>query len=110
MAGLLGEHYFRQQQYQRVIALSDLILEHYPKDVLAIVRKGAAYGRLAAEYSAERMTSNARVPTWYYEHLIKNNYLWFQKAEALGWREETKEERQAYLKLIKRIKEQTIRN
>lgn len=109
MAGLLAEHYFKQEEYQRVIALADLLLEHYPKDVLNIARKGAAYGRLAAQYGAERRRLAAKAPpppTWYYEHLSRNNHLWFTKAEALGWRQETKQEEQQYLESIKKTKQE----
>lgn len=104
MAGLLTEHYFKQEQYQRVIAAADLLLQYYPKDVLMMARKAAAYGRLSQRYFAERMRLSAKIPpapTWYYEHLMRNNHLWFRKAEALGWSEETKQERQEYLRRIK---------
>lgn len=112
MAGLLAEHYFKQGQFQRVIALADLLLQHHPNDVLNIARKGAAYGRLAGQYSAERMRLPARAPgapNWYYEHLVKANHLWFGKAEALGWRQETREEAQRYLQQIKSAKEERSR-
>lgn len=107
VAGLLAEKYFRQEQYQRAIAAADLLLEYYPKDVTRITMKGAAYGRLARRYQAERMSASRQgvpLPTWYYEHLSKSNYAWFSKAEGLGWREETKEEKQRYLDLIRATK------
>ena len=109
MAGLLAEHYFKQEQYQRVIALADLLLEYDPKDVLNMARKGAAYGRLAVQYGAERTRSAGTAPpppTWYYEHLSRNNHIWFTKAEALGWRQETRQEEQRYLESIKNTKQE----
>lgn len=113
MAGLLTEHYFKQEQYQRAIAAADLLLEYYPKDVTRITMKGAAYGRIANRYLTERLSRSGQrhaVPTWYYEHLSKNNKLWFGKAEALGWREETKEEKQKYLDHIKSARQQKLTN
>lgn len=107
MAGLLAEQYFKQEQYRSAIAAADLLLEYYPKDVTSITMKGAAYGRLARQYLAERLPSSHQkpsLPTWYYEHLSKSNHAWFGKAEALGWREETKEEKQKYLEHIKTTK------
>lgn len=104
MAGLLAEHYFKREQYQRAIAAADLLLEYYAKDVTMMTLKGASYGRLVRKYFAERLASPRQTPpapTWYYEHLSRSNHLWFAKAEALGWREETKEEKQKYIEHIK---------
>lgn len=109
MAGLLAEHYFKNERYQRVIALSDLILEHYPKDVLTMVRKGSAYGRISSRYQDQRMRSSGKLPpvsTWYYEHLSISNRMWFAKAETLGWRDWTKEEAHEYEERIRRAKEE----
>lgn len=113
MAGLLAEHYFKQGRYQRAIAAADLLLEYYPKDVTMLTLKGASYGRLARQYFAERLPSSSQtpaVPTWYYQHLSRNNHSWFAKAEALGWREETREEKQRYLEHIKNTRQQKITN
>jgi len=107
VAGLLAEKYFREEQYQRVIAVVDLLLEYYPKDVSKITMKGAAYGRLARQYQTERMSASGQstsLPTWYHEHLFRGNHAWFNKAERLGWREESKDEKQRYLDLIRATK------
>ncbi len=113
MAGFLAEHYFKQEQYQRAIAVADLLLEYYPKDVAMITLKGAAYGRLARKYFIEKYPSPSqisRAQTWYYEHLSRNNQLWFAKAEALGWREETKEVKEAYLQRIRATRQERTTN
>src|SRR3970282_26046 len=49
MAGLLAEHYFKREQYQRAIAAADLLLEYYAKDVTLMTRKGAPSGRVVRE-------------------------------------------------------------
>lgn len=111
MAGLLPEHYFKQEEYQRTIAAVDLLLAYYPKDVTMITMKGAAYGRLARQYMAGMLQSSPQrppAPTWYYEHLLRSNHEWFAKAEALGWREETREEKQKYLEHIKTTRQEKM--
>lgn len=113
MAGFLAEHYFRQEQYQRAIAAADLLLEHYPKDVTRITMKGAAYGRLARKYFIEKFPTPNQIPPaqrWYYDHLSRSNQLWFARAEALGWQEETREAKEAYLQSIKAMRNGTSRH
>jgi regulator of sirC expression with transglutaminase-like and TPR domain len=113
MAGLLSEYYFKQQQYPQLFALADVLLEHYSKDVLMMVRKGAAYGRTANRYLTDRLSSSGQrpsMPRWYYDHLVESNQLWFAKAEALGWREETRQEKQRYLEGIQITKQEKSRN
>lgn len=111
MAGLLAENYFKQQEYQKAIAAADLLLEYYPKDVAMMTLKGAAYGRLARRYFIEKYSSPSQIPasqTWYFEHLSQNNQLWFAKAEALGWREETKEAKESYLQRIQAMRQEKL--
>lgn len=108
IAGLLAEHYFRTEQYRKAIAATDLLLEYYPKDVTMMTMKGAAYGRLARQYIGEALKSSMQrpaIPSWYYEHLLGSNHEWFAKAEALGWREETGEEKRQYLENIRTTKQ-----
>ena len=50
------------------------------------------------------------MPRWYYDHLVESNQLWFAKAEALGWREETRQEKQRYLEGIQITKQEKSRN
>lgn len=108
MATLLAEHYLQRQQYQKAIAVADLILEYYPKNVAMMTMKGVGYGRLARKQFMEKYPSPNEIPAnerGYFEYLSSNHHLWFAKAEALGWREETKEQRDEYLRHIKRARE-----
>jgi regulator of sirC expression with transglutaminase-like and TPR domain len=107
MAGLLAEHYFKEEQYPRSIATADLLLEYYPRYVAMMTMKGAAYGRLARKHFVERFPSPSQIPTsdrWYYDHLARSNQAWFAKAEAYGWQEETREAKEAYLQRIQSMR------
>lgn len=113
MAATLAEYFLQQKQYEKAIAISDLILEYNPKDVETMVRKAVAYGRLGRERFVARYPSPSLIPVRerpHYAHLSRNHHEWFAKAEALGWREETKEEQQQYLQQINKARKQKLAN
>lgn len=99
----LAEHYFQQQEYQKAIAIADLVLEFYPKDVGTMVLKASAFGRLRRQEFMAKYPSPAQIPMaerGYFEYLSVNNQRWFEQAEALGWREETSDDKQKYLQQV----------
>lgn len=107
MAGTLGEHLLRQGEYEKAIAVSDLALAYYPKDVAAMLSKATGYGRIARTQFEEKYPSPSRIPAderGYFEYLIHQHRQWVSKAERLGWREETKEDRDKYLWSIKQAR------
>lgn len=109
MATVLAERYLQLQQYRKAIATADLVLEFYPKDVAMMTLKAVAYGRMARTHFVEKYPSPRQIPVsqrGYFEYLSRSYYIWFAKAEALGWREETREEKSEYLQQIKTAREQ----
>lgn len=103
MATVLIEHYLQRQEYEKAITIGGLTLSHYPKDVGAMTMLGVAYGRLARKHFLQRYPSPQQIPVaerGYFEYLSRNNRLWFAKAESLGWREETKEDAEKYLRSV----------
>jgi regulator of sirC expression with transglutaminase-like and TPR domain len=109
MASTLAEYYFEQQQYEKAIAISDVILEYYPKDVLRMTLKASAYGRLARKHFVAKYPTPAHVPSnerGYFSYLGLNNRQWFAMAESLGWREESKEDDEKYLQRIQKAGEE----
>ena len=98
----------RGLQTQR-IAVADLLLQLNPKDVSAMLHKGSAYSRLVKErytskfQSLDQLTAAQRAE---FEMLGRSNRLWFDKAEALGWREPAKEQDADYLRRIQQVKAQ----
>jgi regulator of sirC expression with transglutaminase-like and TPR domain len=103
MVTTLAEHYFEQLEFEKAITLSDLTLEYYPRDVEAMVRKGSAYYRLLGKYYLEKYRSPDEIPIrakGHFAYLSQNNLQWFAKAEALGWREPSKEDEEKYLQKV----------
>lgn len=103
IATILADYYFHQSQYEQSMAVANLVLEYYPKAVDMMILKGAAFGRINRRHFPQyvapvQMTANDMA---YWQYLSQNNRLWFAKAEALGWREETQEQQNQYLQRVK---------
>ena len=108
VAGILNEVYASNNEPEKAIQLSDLILQYNPRDVSAMLTKGSAYYKLAkrnfigGEYkSLKDMSPEMRT---YSEQLLQANLYWGDKAESLGWRQPTKAENAKYLSIVKRVK------
>ena len=111
MVATLAEYYFERQEFEKAITLSDLTLEYYPKNAEAMVRKGSAYYRLLEKYYLSKYRSPDEIPDrakGHFEYLSRNNLQWFAKAEALGWREPSKEDDEKYMQSIKETKSKTV--
>lgn len=96
----LVENYMKQRQYRQAIDVADLVLEYAPKSVDAMLHKGSACARLiGGRFERKYPTPNLIPPEErpYFEYLARNNRYWFQRAEALGWREPTQAEETKYL-------------
>lgn len=89
MAASLVEHYLDNGAYEKAIAVSDVILRHYPNSAYVLAKKRTAYYRLLQRDITSKYTRvsdippnlRARADIWYAE-----NNAAFNKAEALGWR------------------------
>jgi len=104
MAITLAEHYMDKQDYEKVIDVTDLVLEYAPKSVDAMVLKGTASGRLVRERYVSKYSTPSLIPLEQraaFESLAHNNQYWFQQAEALGWREPTQADDQSYLQRVR---------
>lgn len=105
MAYVLAEHYSQNQEFEMAIAISDVLLEYYPKYVEAMLMKGHAYYQLLAKHFLQKYPTADQIPDnqrSYYEYLSDSNRFWFDKAESLGWREPSPEQEQKYLNMVKR--------
>ena len=109
----LAEFYYYQQQYDETIVVSSLVLEHYPKDVGAMTLNGAAYLRLLHKHFLDKYPSSDQIPVveqGYFQFLAQNNTGWFNKAEALGWRQETEAQEGQYQQKVDRARQQNAPN
>lgn len=90
MAGTLMEFYGQQGWEERRIALANLALKYYPKDVSSMLHISSAYYRLRQQQFVNKYPTPNDIPVQersYFAELDKNIGLWRSKAEALGWRE-----------------------
>lgn len=112
MTEALADYHFKRQEYDKAIAVARVALEYYPKDVGAMTLNGVAYLRLLHERFLDKYPSPNAIPTserGYYQYLAQNNAEWFAKAQALGWREPTKEEDDEYLQDVDRARQRKAR-
>jgi hypothetical protein len=95
------------------IVVSSLVLEHYPKDVSAMTLSGAAYLRLLHKHFLDKYAASDQIPIverGYFHYLAQNNAGWFNKAEALGWRQETEEQEGQYQQKVDRARQRNALN
>jgi regulator of sirC expression with transglutaminase-like and TPR domain len=107
IATVLAEYLAPQQEHEKVIALSDVVLAHYPKDIGSMLKKGSAYGRLATRDFVRKYPTPKLIPPeeyGYFQYLEDQNRFWFAEAEALGWREPERDHEAKYLQTISRAK------
>lgn len=107
IATVVAEYLAPSQEHEKVIALSNVVLAHYAKDVGSMLRKGSAYGRLATRDFVRKYSTPKLIPPeeyGYFKYLEDQNRFWFAKAEALGWREPDRDHEAKYLKTISRAK------
>jgi regulator of sirC expression with transglutaminase-like and TPR domain len=99
MMGTLMEHYKDSNQLDKIIALADLALKYYPKNVDAMLMKGAAYGEtmnqeFKSKYPTENLVPFELLPRL--ADLSHNTNYWYDQAEALGFRPPDQASEDAY--------------
>jgi regulator of sirC expression with transglutaminase-like and TPR domain len=108
MAEIVAEHHYQKGEYDKAIVISNLALDYYPKDVGAMTMNGTAYLRLLRKHFMDKYPSSDQIPVaerGYFQYLAQNNAQWFDKAEALGWRQPSKEEDDEYLQNVDRARQ-----
>lgn len=89
MAAFLVEYHLAADDYEKAVAIADVILRHYPNSAYVLAKKGTAYHRMLQRDVAGKYTRmedippdlRARADAWYGENTVA-----FDRAEALGWR------------------------
>lgn len=90
MAATLLEYLLAQRRYAEAIAVADVLIEVYPANAHALVKKGTAYARLLNENFIRKYPRESDIPADelpYAVELYQANQEAFARAEALGWRE-----------------------
>jgi regulator of sirC expression with transglutaminase-like and TPR domain len=113
MATILNEYYEQTAQYEKSMALADLVLTYHPNDVYAMIKKGNAYYELQQK-ELHAYSSQNEIPPIHMQYINQLGYLnqqMFAQAEALGWQEEVPEEKGRYLESVnQRVKQQSQTN
>lgn len=97
----LAPYYRQKQQPERLLLVTDLILEANPKDAVAMTMRGDAYYQLIDQRFKSKYPDPSQIPArmqadlWFLSH---QNLLWYATAEALGWREWSKDQWAGYEK------------
>lgn len=107
----LAPFYKDKRQPEDMLEVTDLILGVNPKDVIAMTLKGDAYYLLIEQRFKSKYPLAAQIPqaqrTEYLSYSRKN-LEWYSKAEALGWREWTKEQWDNYQKHFINMKSKSL--
>ena len=84
------DHLLAAGRYEEAIAVADVLIEAYPANAYAIVKKGTAYGRLLDHDFIKKYPRESDIPAAEMPRAValsRANQGAFAKAEALGWRE-----------------------
>jgi regulator of sirC expression with transglutaminase-like and TPR domain len=107
MAGTLMELYGQQERPERRIEVADLLLRANPRDLGAILAKGAAYRQMMKARYMIPYPNPADIPASKHQDFLDlqaKNHAWFDRAEALGWSMPTQAQDASYRKLIQQTK------
>jgi hypothetical protein len=108
LTSLVAEHYFKQKDFETVLALSSLSLEKYPKYVNVMLRAGSCFYKLLQQEYLSKYPNPNMIPInkrERFQYLSNNNRGLFAHAEKLGWQEPPENIEQQYLNVIKNNKE-----
>lgn len=104
MATVLIDNYTHKEEYEKAMMISDVVLKYNKNDVDSMLRKGSLFYKLLAKNYVKKYPTANLIPVSerpYFEFLSMNNHYWFEKAEALGWREPTQRDEENYLTIVK---------
>lgn len=97
-------------ELEKVIEVTDLMLEYHPKSVNAMLAKGSAYYLMREVEERKYAAHLQEMPIDFKNYLLalsESNQFWFKKAESLGWHEPTTQDEDAYRKTIEAQKEKS---
>lgn len=107
MASIVAEYFSAKRQPERMLAISDVLLAAYPRDIASMLRKGSAHVALIKREFAAKYPTPAQIPAeeqGYYRYLVEQNRYWYARAESLGWREPSAASRAQYRQTVERAK------
>lgn len=106
MMTLLCEHYAGTEEWEQCMAVAEEVLQHYPKCVGAMLWMGSSYAKLMERIRYRATLGFSETQVEKLKYMSKQNEYWFTKAEALGWREPTQAEEEAYLESVRKRRDE----
>lgn len=101
----VAQYYLDDNQFKRSFEVTELMLAHYPKAVSAMLIRGSTWNKILLRDLDATKKKGIKNPTpemhQHFQALLDRNLKWFNKAEALGWREPPKDYDKRYLKMVK---------
>ena len=88
MATTVLEHLIEQRRYSEALGVSEIILEHAPRDAYTMVKQGSVCAELVRVEFTDKYRTPALIPPQLrarYLMLMQRNRSTFEAAEALGW-------------------------
>jgi tetratricopeptide (TPR) repeat protein len=98
---LVGEFYFKEQEFSKAIEIFELVLQFDPKSVFAMLKAGSSYGSLLKRDFFNKYKTIREIPAPEQKRLfdyLDQNRKYYAKAESLGWREPPQEADEKYEK------------
>lgn len=106
MMTVLCEHYEKQKEWERSRVVAEVVLDHYPKSVYAMVKMGNSYAGLMDETRRRAALGLSDSQMEELRYLSKQNEYWFTKAEELGWHEPSEAQELAYIASVRKRQEE----
>lgn len=94
IASLYLNYVYNKKDYKTAHALIDLMLPYHPREPMLIAGKGGVYALELSERFAPKYKRAEDIPKHLkpeFDRILRENRAWFEKAEALGWREPSAE-------------------
>lgn len=106
MMTVLCEHYEKLREWKRSRAVAEVVLDHYPKSVYAMVKMGNTYAGQMDEVRRRAALGLIESQVEQLRDLSKQNEYWFTKAEELGWYEPSEAQEAAYFAAVRKRQEE----
>jgi regulator of sirC expression with transglutaminase-like and TPR domain len=107
IAETLAEYYYSRHQYEKAIAIANLVLKYSPKGVNAMILDAMAYRWVVRTDYVAKYPVSADIPAadqGRFQYLASTSESLISKAQALGWRPETDAEQGQYLDSVGRAR------
>lgn len=101
--------YINAKEYKQALAVCNLTLKYYPDSVDAIVNKGSIYYKmLSKEFELVKNGTASEEHQKYVDWLREQNIKFVKQAFAMGYVEETDEEKEEYVQEVKSMLAENI--